>query len=252
MKINSLLPKAFGAFGFAAFAVSAQAGPIPMQEVVAPADDLGMTISVGYDSDYIFRGVNYGENLIWSEVAKSYTLTDTLSLDFGVWYGSLAGEEGPDGRAYDELDLISGLTYDLGRVQVGVGYIWYYFPHHSDHTGEIVASLSSSVGIVDLGLNYYYDHRLLDGHYIELTASTSYAITDRVSLEPGVSVAYEVDYNTSTNGFAAVGVGLALPIQLTSTATLTPYISANLPIDVLEDAGEDDTLYGGVSLSVSF
>ncbi|MNC97153.1 hypothetical protein D3C83_147140 [compost metagenome] len=54
------------------------------------------------------------------------------------------------------------------------------------------------------------------------------------------------------SGFNHIKEGVSLPIKLTSTATLTPYIAGNIPIDSLEDNGEDDQVYGGISLSVSF
>jgi hypothetical protein len=47
-------------------------------------------------------------------------------------------------------------------------------------------------------------------------------------------------------------VGLSLPIKLTSTATLTPYIAGNFPLGDLDDLGEDSRVYGGIALSVAF
>jgi hypothetical protein len=44
---------------------------------------------------------------------------------------------------------------------------------------------------------------------------------------------------------------LGLPLKLTETATLTPYIAANLPLEVLE-ADQDAEMFGGVALAVSF
>ena len=248
MKIRSIL----SAIGLAAFAVSAQAGPPmgPIDPVPAPADDLGMTIAVGYDSSYIFRGVNYGDHLITGEVNYGTSLTDQLGLDLGVWYGSLADVD------YDELNLLAALSYDAGFATLSVGYTWYYFPRAgagvSDSTGEVVAGISRDFGFAELGLNYYYDHDVFEGHYIEAVASKTFAITDRLSLVPSVSIAYEVDYNTTTDGFSNVGLSLALPYALSDRAVLAPYIAGNLPIDILEDAGVDDEVYGGVSLQVSF
>ena len=219
----------------------------PIDPVPAPADDLGMTIAVAYDSSYIFRGVNYGDHLVSAEVNKNFGLTDQLGLDLGVWYASLADED------YDELNLLAALTYDAGFAELGLGYTWYYFPRSGDEsTGEIVASIARDFGFVELGLNYYYDHDLLDGHYFEAVASKTIAITDRLSIVPSVSVAYEIDYNTSTDGWSNVGLRLALPYALSDRAVIAPYIAGNIPVDILDDAGEDDEVYGGVSLSVSF
>ena len=57
---------------------------------------------------------------------------------------------------------------------------------------------------------------------------------------------------SNDSGFNNFFARLDLPIQLTSSATLTPYIATSVAIDWLEDAGESDYFWGGVSLSVDF
>jgi len=54
------------------------------------------------------------------------------------------------------------------------------------------------------------------------------------------------------NGGNHVAPRLSLSIQLTESAVLSPYVAYNIPIDSLDDAGEPDEFYGGVSLAVSF
>ena len=94
------------------------------------------------------------------------------------------------------------------------------------------------------------DELTLDIAPAELIA-LPFAVTDRISVVPAALISYGIDYY-GVDGFNHVKVGLSLPIKLTSTATLTPYIAYNLPIDALDDLGEEDEIYGGVSLSVSF
>ena len=219
--------------------------PTPMPE---PSPEIGAEVSVGYDTHYIFRGFNFGENLVWGGVDVSVPLDDALSLDLGSWYGTLADDP------YDELNLLAGITYDLGGVQLGLGAIWYYFPQGSggggignDDAFELGASIGGSLGLVDVGLGYYYDFET-DGSYIELGAESTIELSDRIALVPGAAIAYADDYY-GVSGFNHIGVSLALPIALTDTATLKPYIAGTWEID---GSGADDEVYGGVSLSVSF
>ena len=205
---------------------------------------LGAEVSVGYDSSYIFRGVDFGDNLIWGDVNIAMPLTDTVELSLGTWYASLADSD------YDELNVYGGISVDLGAFELGLGATWYYFPTGGDDIFEPGVSLGTSVGPLDLSLGYYYDTDV-DGSYIELAAESTIELTDTISLVPGVSVSYGDDYY-GVSGFNNVGLSLALPIALTDTATLTPYIAGSIAIDKLEDNGEDDHLYGGISLSVSF
>ena len=107
-------------------------------------------------------------------------------------------------------------------------------------------------GPINVGLGYYYDWEEYEGHYLEATVSSSFKVTPWLAIEPAAGIAYGFDYNFGGNGWDHVVMSLGFPIALTETATLTPYIAGNLPIDKLEDTGEDALLYGGVSLSVEF
>ena len=100
---------------------------------------------------------------------------------------------------------------------------------------------------LDLGLGYYYDLEE-EGSYIELGAEKAIEISDSVALVAGTSVGYARDYY-GVDGFNAVGASLSLPIALGDRTTLKPYIAATWEID---ESGQDDDVYGGVSLSVSF
>lgn len=238
-----------GILGCAAFlAASPVKAGDPVMPPAAASSEIGAEVSVGYDTHYIFRGFNYGENLVWAGVDLGVPLSDGLSLNLGTWYGTLAED------SYDELNLLAGLSYDTGDFTVGVGAIWYYYPQGFSGGGvgiddslELGASVGTSVGPVDLGLGYYYDLEE-EGSYIELGAETTIKLSDTVSLVPGTSISYADDY-FGVNGFNAVGARLSLPIALTDRATLTPYIAGTWEID---DSGQDDEIYGGVSLSVSF
>jgi hypothetical protein len=215
-----------------------------------PAPAIGAEVSVGYDTKYIFRGFDFGDNLVWGGVDLSVPLTSALSLDLGTWYGTIAND------AYDELNVLGGLTYDLGNgVELGVGAIWYHFPQGAlgggvgnDDAFELGASVGVAVGAVDVGLGYYYDFET-NGSYIELGAETTIELSDRVGLVPGAMISYADDYY-GISGWNAVGVSLSLPIALTDSATLKPYIAGTWGID--SGDYQPDEVYGGVSLAVSF
>ena len=247
---KSKLAATVGILGCAAFLAAApvKAGT-PVEATMPPASsEIGAEVTIGYDTHYIFRGFNYGENLVWAGVDLGVPLSDALSLNLGTWYGTLADDP------YDELNLLAGLSYDLGNVEIGVGAIWYYFPQGFDGGGsgiddslELGASIGTNIGGIDFGLGYYYDLEE-EGSYIELGAEYTYEVSDTVALVPATWISYADDYY-GIDGFNAVGVSLSLPIALTDRATLKPYIAASFEID---DSGQEDELYGGVSLSVSF
>lgn len=219
--------------------------PAPLPASGGLVDEIGAEISFGYDSVYMFRGVDFGESLVWTDVNLTLPLADSLELNVGAWYAGLADED------YSELDLYAGLTYNIDdSLSVGLGYTHYYYPRSDDDYGEVGVTLGYSISGVDLGVGYYYDLEI-EGSYYEVGASYEIALSDSVSLVPGVVVGFGDDYY-GVSGGSHVGLSLGLPIKLTSTATLTPYVAGNLPIDSLDSAGEDDQVYGGIALTVTF
>jgi hypothetical protein len=261
MKLNALLKTA----GFLALAVSpAIAGTTytaPPAPPVDDATDLGITASLGYDSHFVFRGVQFAENWVNSGIGVDVPLADNVSLVAGGSYAVAADDNATiRGVSYQRLELNGGFAVDLGAAEVGLGYRFY------NHQGrlsriledghEVGLTVGSALGPVNVGIGGYYDFGI-EGWYFEAAVNSEIALTDSISLVPGASIGYAADYNwhlagAGLDGFTAVGLSLALPIKLTKAATLTPYVAANLPIDALDSAGEDALFFGGVRLSVSF
>jgi hypothetical protein len=251
MKLNSLLTLGMSLVAASAIAGSPGKAPAVVQPPVE--EPLGFTLTAGYDSHYVYRGVLFAENLVSVGLDGTLPLTDMLSLNVGAWYGSSADDSGVFGNgSFQELDLYAALLADLGPVTVGLKYTAYLYNNGSglEDINEVGIFASTTVGPLDVIAGAYYDD-VTDGFYFETGVAHTFEVTDRNSLVPAVLVSYGEDYY-GVNGFNHIRVGLSAPIKLTSTATLTPYIAGNFPVDALDDLGEDSRVYGGVALSVSF
>ncbi len=246
MKFKSFAIQLSGVFGFAAIAAAGPYEAPPKGPIMIEDEPLGFEVGIGYDSKYVFRGVDFGDHSVWGSLDYAMPITDSVELGLGLWYETIADE----GDSFEELDLIAGLTFSLGAVDLGLGLLWYYFPDDSSDALELASSVGTSVGPVDLGAGVAYDFET-EGWYFELSAESTIELTDSIALVPGALVSYADSYY-GVSGWNNVGLSLALPIALTDAATLTPYVAGSLAIDSLEDLGESDHFYGGVSLSVSF
>ncbi len=217
-------------------------GPVTIIE----DEPLGFEVGLGYDSKYVFRGVDFGDHSVWASLDYAMPITDSIDFGIGAWYESILDE----GDSYEELDLLAGLSFAFGSFDAGLGVIWYYFPDDGSDALEIGGSLGTSVGPVDLGSYVGYDEST-DGWYFEASAETTIELTDNIALVPGALISYADSYY-GVSGWNNVGLSLALPIALSDTATVTPYVAGSLAIDSLLAIGEDDHFYGGVALSVTF
>lgn len=234
-----------------------------------PQDEsLGLSLEAGYHTHYLFRGVLFGEHWMDGSVDFSLPLTDTTRLDLNAHYGLLAGEDsvlndlaGTD-LSYRRLELATHLVTQVGAVEIGAGYRYYW--HDGDladileDSHEVSVMAATQLSIITLGLGAHYDITN-DGWYLEARAATEWKLSERLSLVPSVGIGYAVDYDWQVvtdlgklDGFTAVNLTVSAPFQLLNNLTLTPYIAASLPIDALEDAGEDEELFGGLSITLRF
>jgi len=248
-------------FGILAVAGSLQAGSPsakePISPVVAPADDsLGFSLTAGYDSTYIFRGVKYGDNLISAGITAPIKLDDKTSLTFTPWYGHIAG------KSYDELDLPVSLTHDFGFVTLGAGYTWYRYPFANWDTSEPNITISKTIGNLNLyggvyldvnakGGNIYTATNGKPGWYYEAGAAYTAKVNNWLSLVPEAKISFGDNYYGVSGGNNVI-VKLGAPITLTKTATLTPYVAGSLAFGSLRDSGGQNYVIGGAALTVNF
>lgn len=209
----------------------------------ATAEEIGAEISIGYDTDYIFRGTNLGPDLLWSDVNVSSSLSEDLDLSIGAWYANVA-----DASGADELDIYAGLSTSFGGMSVDFGSTYYYYPVEGGNTLEIGIGFGTAAGPIDLSAGLYYDIDL-ENTYFEVGAGTSFEFTDTIAIEIGATVGNNT--NLVPDGFTALTIIIGAPIAISDSASLSPYFGINVPIDEYEDIASDD-IFSGISLSVGF
>lgn len=222
----------------------------------APDDSLGFSLTAGYDSAYIFRGVKYGDSLISAGITAPIKLNDKATLTFTPWYGHIAGHD------YDELDLPVSLTYDFGFITLGAGYTWYKYPFAHWDTSEPNITFSKAIGNLTIYGGAYLDVNAKGGDifsatngdsgwYFETGLNYNLKINSWLSLVPDAKISYGENYY-GVKGFNNVALRLGAPITLSKNATLTPYIGGSIAIDSLESLGGNSYLIGGAALTVTF
>ncbi len=267
MKLNALI-KTLGFIALAATPAVAGTAPAP-KNPIAPApvnDDLGITASIGYDSSYVWRGLNFGSHWVRAGLNGSLLLVGgagergagagSTSLLWDVQYGSLAGDQdhlGPTevgDSSYQRLQLGTALSHDFGPASVNLGYRYYrnmgvLGGRAAMNDGqEVSLGTATSVGPIKFSSSANYDF-VNSYWYIDLNASSTVVITDSISIVPYATIGYGHNMNwqfasgtglsnlwhrNNISNFTAVTTGIQVPIKLNSRATLTPYIAANLPM----------------------
>jgi hypothetical protein len=295
MKLNALL-KTLGFLALAATPVVAGTAPAP-KNPIAPApvnDDLGITASIGYDTNYVWRGLNFGQHWVRSAINGSLLLVGgaaedgagSTALNWDVQYGSLAGDQdhfmpgGAGNASYQRLQLGAALAHDFGPASLSLGYRYYRNMGVLNTAGamndgqEVSLGASTALGPINLTSSVNYDF-VNSYWYADLSASSTIAVTDAVSVVPYATIGYGHNMNwqfakntgvastwnrNNISNFTSVTAGIQVPIKLNSRATLTPYIAVNIPMSGIQnlpvsgapDNAYSSVLFGGVTLSVRF
>ena len=223
---------------------------VPAPPVAEAESAFSAEVSLGYDTFYIFRGEELFEQVVWGQVEMNFALSETLTFTLTPWYLSAVNDD------YTELDILPSLTWDAGFAEFTAGYAGYIYPRGSfggnegiddEHEANLTVAKTFGAFEVSTMAAYNFDR---EATYLEAKLGASFEVSSFAAIEPSVTVGYSADYY-GADGFTHVLLSLGMPLQLTETATLTPYIAGNIPLDVL-DENQDPELFGGVALAVSF
>lgn len=202
-------------------------------------------VHTGYTSEYIFRGINLGQDLVeaGAGVAGEYR---GFSLAASAWYASFDN----GGQDFDELDLSTSASYTWNAVTGTVGYIWYNnLRQLGADQQEIFASASTSIYGFDASFTYFWDIELDNDGYSELAIGHGWELSPCLTLNASGILAYLFEQGELAHATAKI----SLDYQFRENATISPFVAHSWALT--EDggyAGSDNELIGGVRLAVAF
>jgi hypothetical protein len=214
-------------------------------------------IHVGYSSDYLFRGINFGTHLVeaGADVSTEY---NGLGLSAGAWYGSY---DLFSAISMTELDLYAEVSKDLGFLTAAVGYIKYINDDTTftsfgggskfDDAQEVYFSVAKSLYCVDFSLTYFWDIETDNDGYAELAGSKGFELSPCLTLNTGAALGYLAEQGQVGHLTAKVSLDYAY----SETATISPFVAHSWSLSDDNDTAYEETrneLLAGTMLSVSF
>jgi uncharacterized protein (TIGR02001 family) len=158
----------------------------------APASSLSVTSSLGYESEYVFRGVQYADAILSPSIDVAYG-----NFYAGAWFALPA----QNAALYtDEMDVYLGINTPLGEIlSVDVGLTRYSYNDLVGHflddkngaTTEYYVGISADV-LLSPSFYAYYDTDL-DVYTLEVKVGHSIPLFGDFSLDLGASAGYMAD-----------------------------------------------------------
>ena len=252
------------------FSTSAFAGTATSSKEVVKIEEkadeaFGLNLTLAYDSQYQFRGVNILGGGLGEGATEGGSLV-YLDLNYakhgftiGGWYAAsinetpngFGGRGAQDGK-YTELDLYASYAHTFGPITLSAGYIYYLFPDavgvdENSDTHEVNIGISTSViPFVTPSLTYFYDFDLFEGGYLEFKLTSSIpVIADKLSIDPYALVSYDFEYNSSTSDWNHFQAGVNIPYRITPNVTISGYAAVAVALDALDGLANDHEVFGG-------
>ena len=272
--------KTIGALAAASALVAGNASAGTSAPAPAPASAPDAAISyelhTGYTSEYLWRGIDLGDDLVevGVDVAGEW---NNIGLSAGAWY---ANYDAPgsvelyrntfngEGNV-NEIDLYAEASYDLGFAKAAVGYIYYYNDMDDIYEGldsyglidslidedsqEVYFALSRDFGFAEASFTYFWDVAGADNNgYSELALARSFELNSCLSLNVGTNVGYQWEEGQCTAWTTKVGLDWAF----VERAKLSPFVALSIAlsddVDSTYTNGSDNEFVAGSMLSVSF
>ncbi|MFA7345800.1 MAG: hypothetical protein WC003_15985 [Terrimicrobiaceae bacterium] len=250
-----------------------------------PTKWYGAALSTGWDSLYMFRGVNvishgtygndsdYGSGIYWTDLSFTWNISPSDTLTVGSW--AAFGTQTTD---YKEVDIYASYTHLIGDLALSAGYIFYYvFPATSDlysHELNVKAAYTFHAGSATItpSIGYFFNigPDISGGNGIAKEASSYLLLRldssipvykDVVALAPWVSYGTNFQYNPKLtqdgtldffNGANNIEVGLAVPVKLNSVITVSGYVAYSYAFSNLWGTTNPSTAYGGGKVTFAF
>lgn len=216
---------------------------------VAHADEISVSTSIDYATEYVFRGTSFGADVIQPGVEAAFG-------DFyaGVW-GSL-GVGDTSILTADEIDYYAGYGFTLSdTISADVGLTIYHFPQF----GGVFDGGDDGAGFYEPYFGLSFDTALAPSVYayyetetetLSLVGSVGHSIPmgDKTSLDLGLEAGYVDDVNEYATGSAAFSYAF--------TDDVSAYVSANYSLsseDTLDYLDpKDNAFFFGTGIAAGF
>jgi len=208
---------------------------------VVQAGDLSVSADFTFASDYIFRGIKYGDNSLQPSIEITQ---DTFYA--GIWAQQPMQNRSSQGWG-DEVDFYLGYTPKItDTVSMDVGATHYYYPT-GDSTTEVFVGGNFTFDKITPGIYAYYD---FDLEALTVQGNIGFSVPlDQAgtSLDLSASVGH-VSPDVGDN-YTYYSAGVSIPYKINEHATMK--VGVNWASHTL-DGVEDNHLWFTAGMTVGF
>jgi uncharacterized protein (TIGR02001 family) len=208
------------------------------------AQDVSVSTSIDYVTEYVFRGTSFEDAAIQPGVEVAVG-----DFSVGVWASTGLGENSLADT--DEIDFYAGYGFSLtDTVSASIGATLYHFPDASDSV-EFSAGLGFDT-ILSPSVTAYYDIDL-EAFTLEAGIGHSLPVADQTSFDLGLTAGI-VAADGGDYEYAQASAAIAYAF----TDDVSTYVAVNYVLSSVDSLGFTDTikkdnlLFAGVGIAAGF
>jgi len=212
---------------------------------LASAQELSVSASIGYESDYIFRGVALAEDYF----------APSVDITYGDMYIGLWAALPTDSEYENEIDFYAGYGFEISELISGdVGFTYYTYPDSADgvfdsdvNTFEVYTGLSFEAPLSP-SVYVFYDFDL-KAWTVETSAGHTWQVSETTSLEAAGFLGYVKP--DGSDSYTYYGAGLTYSIEISENASWSIGVNYyELEEDMID--GDKDKITVASSFSFGF
>ena len=193
-------------------------------------------IHTGYSTEYLFRGLNLGDNLTEVGLDAAYDWNG-VKLSGGLWAAAFTNPTPRNGNDFsNEVDFYGQASKDLGFATLSAGYIYYWnVGKRGADAQEVPFTISRDFGFMSAYLTYFWTVAGANNDgYTELGASKNWTLSPCLTLSYNTNVGYLVEQGQAT----AWTNKLSLDWGFREHAKISPFVSYAMSL-----SDDNDTAY---------
>jgi hypothetical protein len=217
---------------------------IPLRLAAGPSPEV--SVSANWDSCYVSEG---HDNLDGQDLVSTTAAVSWPNGGLSVWYGTASG-------GYQELNLSAGAQFDLGPVQLGLGYTRLEFRVEGVRSADNELSATFAVPLpssFDAEFSAVYSTEA-EGSFVTARAWRTWELEGgAVHVTAFVAGALDFGYVSATfDGANHLEAGLEVEVRLSRQVSAATYVAHALALANLERSGFEDITWGGLRLTAAF
>ena len=208
--------------------------------------------SVDIMSHYVWRGFKLSNGMV---------LQPSVGITYGGFGANLWANYDNSTNEHYETDLTLNYAFSHNKFNFDVGYI-YYALDAVDDTQELYLSVGYDM-LLSPTLTVYYDFDEGDGAFVTASVGHDIGLTENIPLSLGALVSYNIESEYSIgdySGFHNGELSASVSIPINENISIGPMIAYSFALsndaedsfEAVSDDGDDNILYGGINISLSF